>query len=102
VYLKIKVMKFKKKIKVKFLICLRKMGMLCKPPKKNKLKIHLSKSVYPDGSITEYDSPLDYVPLNKNSFESELHVYHEMKKDAAIKYNKNNKKIGNERSSLHK
>ena len=48
-------MRLKKKIKSKFLIYLRKMGLLCKPPKKTKHKIHISRSVHPDGSITEYD-----------------------------------------------
>jgi hypothetical protein len=81
-------MRLKKKIKSKFLIYLRKMGLLCKPPKKTKHKIHISRSVHPDGSITEYDLPLENIPLNKNSFESELHVYHEMKRDAELKYNR--------------
>jgi len=81
-------MRLKKKIKSKFLIYLRKMGLLCKPLKKGKPQIYVSKSVHPDGSVVEYDSPLEKIPLNKNSFESELHVYNEMKKDAEIKYNK--------------
>ena len=81
-------MRLKKKIKSKFLIHLRKIGLLCKPPKKNKPQIYVSKSVHPDGSVVEYDSPLEKIPLNKNSFESELHVYNEMKRDAEIKYNK--------------
>jgi hypothetical protein len=81
-------MTLKKKIKSKFLIYLRKAGILCKPPKKTKHKIYVSKSVHPDGSIIEYDSPLESIPLNKDSFGSELHVYYEMKRDAEIKYNK--------------
>ncbi len=81
-------MTLKKKIKSKFLIYLRKAGILCKPPKKTKRKIYVSKSVHPDGSIIEYDSPLESIPLNKDSFESELHVYHEMRKDAEVKYGK--------------
>jgi hypothetical protein len=103
-------MTIRKKIKLKFLIYLRKIGFICKPERKQKRKFYLSKSIYPDGTVIEYDSPIESVPLNKNSFESELHVYHEMKKDTEIKYGRKKttpkkttpkKPINNEKSNMH-
>jgi len=86
-------MKLKKKIKSKFLIYLRKIGFLCnKNPKPKKIQIRVSRSINVDGTVTEYSSPLNYIPLNEKSFESELHVYHEIKKDTKIKYGKKSTK----------
>ena len=74
-------MTFKKKIKTRFKSFLRRLGLLCKKPQPPKRKIYISRSINSDGSVTEYDAPLDHIPLNKNSFEAELHVWNEIHKD---------------------
>jgi len=75
----------RKSIKTAALIWLRKVGVLCKKPTTPK-GIRLYKSVLPDGTEVFYDKPLKSQPQNPHSLESEVHVYHEMQKDAQIKY----------------
>ena len=69
-----------KRLKSKFKLFLRKTGMLCKKPIQTSKRIRVSKTVYPDGEIVEYDK-IEKVPENKHSFESELHVWKEIHKE---------------------
>lgn len=84
-------MTFKKKVKTKFKSFLRRIGLLCKKPQPPKRKIHISRSIQPDGTVVEYDSPLDKIPLNPSSFESELHVWKEIHKNKFEKPQKSKK-----------
>ena len=68
------------KSKIKFLSFLRRYGMLCKKYIKTTNRIRISKTVFPDGEETIHPSYLTKTPENTHSFESELHVYHELRK----------------------
>lgn len=70
-----------KRLKYRFLSYLRSIGVLCKKQVQTSKRIRISKTVYPDGSIVNHPPRLAEVPMNKNSFESELHVYHEIRKN---------------------
>lgn len=70
----------KRNFKTAMLLMLRKAGYLCKKSAPAPRGIRLSKSIQPDGTTTYYDKPLKEAPINPNSFQSELHVYHEVKK----------------------
>ena len=70
----------KRNLKTTMLLMLRRAGYLCKKPATTPRGIRVSKSIQPDGTVTHYDKPLKEMPLNPNSFASELHVYHEVKK----------------------
>jgi len=70
-----------KRLKYKFLSYLRSINMLCKKHVPTSKYIKVSKTVYPDGSVVSHPPRLTEVPKNKNSFESELHVYYEVRKD---------------------
>jgi hypothetical protein len=72
-------MTFKKKVKSKLKLFLRSLGMLCKKPTEPSKRIRVSKTVYHDGTIVEHDR-ITQVPENKHSFDSELHVFNEIKK----------------------
>ena len=76
--IKIKVMTIKKKIKSRFLLALRKAGMLCKQPFKTTRYIKVSKTVFPDGSEVKHQR-ITSVPENKNDFEAQLHIFTEIK-----------------------
>ncbi len=58
-------MTLKKKLKFKTLSVLRRLGLTCKKEYKPVKGIRVSKSVYPDGTVIEYDSPLKEIPENK-------------------------------------
>jgi len=83
-------MTHKKKIRTKFLRTLRRIGWLCKKKTAPKHRIRISKTVHHDGTVEEHGI-ITKAPENKHSFESELHVYHEMKKDTEKKYSKPSK-----------
>lgn len=51
------------------------MGMLCKAPKPEPRKLKLAMTIHADGSITKYDGPIDAVPVNQNSLESEIGAF---------------------------
>jgi len=84
-------MTYTKKLKHKFKLFLRKIGMLCKKPKSPKKGVHLSKTIMPSGDEIIHGGFVDKAPINDQSFESELHLYHEMKRDTEKKYNKSSK-----------
>jgi len=73
-------MTFKTKTKTKIKLFLRRLGFLCKKPIYKKQLIKLSKTIYPGGKIIAYDTPLEKVPENLNSFNAEVHVFLEEKK----------------------
>ncbi len=73
-------MTFKTKTKNRIKIFLRRLGFLCKKPTKITRRLRVAKTLNPDGTITEYDSPIFQMPENAYGIESEIHVYLEEKK----------------------
>jgi hypothetical protein len=71
-------MTVKKKIKSRFLLALRKYGMLCKKPGKTTRYIKVSKTIFPDGTEMKHNR-ITFVPENKNDFESQVHIFNEIK-----------------------
>jgi hypothetical protein len=71
-------MTVKKKIKSKFLLALRRAGLLCKQPIETTRYIKVSKTVYPDGTEMEHHR-ITSVPENKFAFEAQLHIFNEIK-----------------------
>ena len=77
-------MTFRKKTKARFKSFLRRLGLLCKK------RIRISKTLWPDGTITNHER-LDKQPLFEgNTFETELHLWKELHKD--VKKPRKNKK----------
>ena len=73
-------MTFKKKVKSKLKLFLRKIGMLCKKPTGPSKRVRISQTINPDGSVIKHER-LDKQPLYEgNTFETELHIYNEIKK----------------------
>ena len=68
-------MKRKRNLQTTFYLALRHMGMLCKAPKPEPRKLKLAMTIHADGSITKYDGPIDAVPVNQNSLESEIGAF---------------------------
>jgi len=73
-------MKYNKRSKTKLKLFLRSLGMLCKKPITPKSRIRVSKTILPDGSEIHHPPNIISVPMNQNSFASELHIYHETRK----------------------
>lgn len=71
-------MTLKKKIKSRLLISLRRIGMLSKQPVETTKYIKVSKTIYPDGS-EEKHYRITSVPENKHDFESQVHIFNEIK-----------------------
>jgi hypothetical protein len=69
----------RKKVKSKVLSLLRDLGFAKKPYRHIK-GIRVSRSVHPDGTVTEYKSPLKEIPENKQDLEAAIHIFHEVKK----------------------
>jgi hypothetical protein len=67
------------KSKIKFLSFLRRYGMLCKKYIKTTNRIRISKTVFPNGDEIIHDKNVKEPPQNPHSFESELHIYNELK-----------------------
>lgn len=75
-------MTFVKRIKSKFKLLMRRMGMLCRKPKEKTRRIRISKTINPDGTTTEHKDRLTEQPLFIGStFETELHIWKEIHKD---------------------
>jgi hypothetical protein len=69
-----------KKTKTKIKSFLRRLGLLCKKPTEQTKRIRISRTINTDGSVTEHDR-LTQQPINdSNTFETELHIYNEIKK----------------------
>ena len=80
-------MTIKRQLKTQLLKALRRIGCLCKKTTTPKHRIRISKTVFPDGTVVEHGI-ITKVPNNPNSFESELHVYNELKKSFTEKIKK--------------
>jgi hypothetical protein len=68
-------MKRKRNFQTSIYLALRHMGMLCKAPKPEPRKLKLAMTIHADGSITKYDGPIDAVPVNTHSLESEVGAF---------------------------
>jgi hypothetical protein len=79
-------MTFRKKVKSKFKLFLRSLGMLCKKPSEPSKRIRISKTLNPDGSVIQHDRLTEQPLFEGNTFESELHIYNEIKN--SVKKNK--------------
>jgi hypothetical protein len=73
-------MTLKKKVKSKFKLFLRSLGMLCKRPTEPSKRIRISKTLWPDGTTTKHGRINEQPLYTGNTFESELHIYNEIKK----------------------
>jgi hypothetical protein len=71
-------MTLKKKIKSKFLLALRRTGMLCKQSIETTRYIKVSKTVFPDGTEVKHHR-ITSVPENQFAFEAQLHIFNEIK-----------------------
>jgi hypothetical protein len=79
-------MTFRKKTKTKFKSFLRRLGLLCKKPSEPSKRIRISQTINPDGSTTKHGKLTEQPLFEGNTFESELHIYNEIKK--SVKKNK--------------
>jgi hypothetical protein len=79
-------MTFRKKVKSKFKLFLRSLGMLCKKPSEPSKRIRISKTLNPDGSVIQHDRLTEQPLFEGDTFESELHIYNEIKN--SVKKNK--------------
>jgi len=68
-------MKRKRNFQTKLYLALRQLGMLCKKPRQEPRKLRLSMTVHADGSITKYDGPIDAVPANTHSLQSQIGAF---------------------------
>ena len=68
-------MKRKRNFQTSIYLALRHMGMLCKVSKPAARKIHVVKTIHPDGRVTTYNAPLDAMPENKYSLQSEVGAF---------------------------
>ena len=83
-------MTHRRKLRTRLLKALRRIGWLCKKKTAPRHRIRISRTVHFDGTVEEHGI-VTKAPENKHSFESELHLYHEMKRDTEKKYNKSSK-----------
>jgi hypothetical protein len=82
-------MTLRKKIKSRFKLALRRLGMLCKRPKGTSKRIRITKTINPDGTVTIHDR-ITKQPINDgNTFETELHIWNEIHK--SVNKSKTNK-----------
>jgi len=79
-------MTLKKKIKSRFKLMLRRLGMLCKRPVETTTRIRISQTINPDGSVTKHQRLMEQ-PMQEDTFETELHIWKEIHKP--VKQNKN-------------
>lgn len=79
-------MTLKKKVKSKFKLFLRSIGMLCKKPTEPSKRIRIKKTINPDGTTIQHDRLTEQPLFEGNTFESELHIYNEIKN--SVKKNK--------------
>ncbi len=73
-------MTFKTKTKARFQSFLRRLGLLCKKPVEPTKRIRISKTINPDGSTTHHERITKQPLFEGNTFDSELHIYNEIKK----------------------
>jgi len=73
--------KLKNRLKIK----LRKMGMLCKKPSPIPKRIRIYKTVKPDGSEVRHGIITEQPLVEGSTFETELHIWNELKKTKSNK-----------------
>ena len=73
-------MTFKTKTKARFQSFLRRLGLLCKKSIEPTKRIRISRTINPDGSTTQHERLIEQPLFEGNTFESELHIYNEIKK----------------------
>lgn len=78
-------MTFVKRTKSKFKLLLRRLGMLCKRPKDQTRRIRITRTLNPDGTVTEHDRLTEKPLYDGNTFETELHIWNEIHKDTKNK-----------------
>lgn len=78
-------MTFVKKLKSRFKLSLRRLGLLCKRPKETTNRIRISKTLNPDGTTTQYTRLTKKPIFEGNTFETELHIWKEIHKDVKNK-----------------
>ena len=78
-------------LKITTLRLLRRIGWLCRKPNPRKKGVRISRTIMPDGKIIEHGGFVEKAPINNQSFQSELHIYHELKRDTEKKYNRPSK-----------
>jgi hypothetical protein len=71
-------MTFKTKTKARFQSFLRRLGLLCKKPIETTKYIKVSKTIFPDGTEVKHHR-ITSVPKNQFAFESQLHIFNEIK-----------------------
>jgi hypothetical protein len=76
-------MSFKRTCNIARLFVLKKLGLLKKLPVTNK-GVRISKTCMPDGSVIDHGGFVKEAPLNRDSFKSELHIFHEIKKSVTF------------------
>lgn len=79
-------MTYRKKLKSKFKLFLRRFGMLCKGHTQPSKRIRISRTINPDGSTIQHKRLTSQPLFEGNTFETELHIYNEIKK--TVKKNK--------------
>ena len=72
------------KLKNRFKIKFRKMGMLCKKPSPTPKRIRISKTINPDGSETKRNMLFEQPLVEGSTFETELHIWNELKKQNQV------------------
>jgi hypothetical protein len=72
-------MTIRKKVKSRFKLFLRRLGMLCKKPTEPSKRVRISKTINPDGTTIEHGRITEQPLYTGNTFESELHIYNEIK-----------------------
>jgi hypothetical protein len=81
-------MTFRKKTKARFKSFLRRLGLLCKQPTTPSKRIRISKTLWPDGTITKHERITEQPLFEGNTFETELHIWKEVHKDIKKKKRK--------------
>jgi len=81
-------MTHKRNFKTTILRALRRIGWLCKKPVQPANRIRISKTINPDGSITNHGKIHKQPIQGGNTFQTELHIWNEIHKNTS-KVNKN-------------
>ena len=74
-------MTIKKKFKTRIKLAMRSIGLLCKRPTPPTNRIRISKTLNPDGTVTEHGKLTEQPLYDGNTFETELHIWKEIHKN---------------------
>lgn len=81
-------MTIKRKFKAKLMLAFRSVGLLCKRPTPPTHRIRISKTINPDGTVTEHSKLTEQPLFEGNTFDTELHIWKEIHKDTQNKTKK--------------